>query len=342
MMIATRLRRSLALLTLTALALPATAAAAPRLELSARSINFGRVPQHQVFTRELTISNRGDKELELTEVYTSCSCTELDLAAERVPPGGSTVLTVRFNSRDLSGDNSKTIEISSNDPEQPMVEVPVMAFVAAPILVEPSDRSFDFGKVHRGETPRLEAAIRVDGRPKLALTLGMVDAKRFAVAVEPGAGPDRARLSVALKPDATAGPFRQVLRLTTDDPRQPTLDFTLSGTVLGDLATTPDRLNFRYVLPGQALSKELSVRTQSPGFSFRVTDAKVDLPGFTVEVLADGSQGEAKLRVTGKAVAASDSLATAAQGRVKGGLHIYTNQPEEPELLVDLLYILRE
>ena len=63
---------------------------------------------------------------------------------------------------------------------------------------------------------------------------------------------------------------------------------------------------------------------------------------FTVEVLADGSQGEAKLRVTGKAVTADDSLATAAQGRVKGGLHIFTDRPEEPELLVDLLYILRE
>jgi len=122
-MIATRLRRSFALLgplALFALALPATAVAAPRLALSASSLNFGRVPQHQVFTRELTISNRGDSELLLTEVYTSCSCTELSLAAERVPPGGSTRLTVHFHSRDLSGDNSKTIEISSNDPAQPM------------------------------------------------------------------------------------------------------------------------------------------------------------------------------------------------------------------------------
>jgi len=341
-MIAMRSRLVPALLACAALLLPLAAAAAPKLVLSTGSLNFGRVPQHQVMARELTLSNRGDAELLITEVYTSCSCTELSLAAERVPPGGSTVLTVRFHSRDLSGDNSKTIEISSNDPEQPLMEVPVMAFVAAPILVEPADRSLDFGKVRRGQTPRQEAAIRVDGRASLALTLGTVDAKRFAAAIAPGAGADRARLVVDLKPDATAGPFRQVLRLTTDDPRQPSLDFTLSGTVLGDLETAPDRLNFRYVLPGQALSKEIAVRTPTPGFAFRVTEAKVDLPGLQVEILADGSQGEARLRVSGTAVAADDSLAKAAQGRVKGGLHIFTNRPEEPELLVDLLYLLRE
>lgn len=327
---------------LLALLLPALAAAGPRLALSAKSVNFGRVPQHQVFTREIRISNPGDAELLISDVYTSCSCTELQLAAERVAPGGETLLTVNFHSRDLSGDNSKTIEISSNDPEQPMVEIPVLAFVAAPILVEPADRNLDFGKVHRGEVPRLEAAIRVDGRPSLALTLGTVDAKRFEVALERGAAADRHKLIVGLKADAVAGPFRQVLRLATDDPRLPSLDFTLSGTVLGDLETVPDRLNFRYVAPGQALTKELLVKSKAAGFEFKVTDAKVDLPGLKVELLADGSGGEAKLRVTGKAVAADDSLALAGQGRVKGSLRIFTNRAEEPELLVDLLYILRE
>jgi hypothetical protein len=335
-----RLRVCLPVLLL--LLLPAAAPAGPRLALSVNSIDFGRLPQHQVATREIRISNRGDAELQLTEVYTSCTCTELLLAAERIAPGGETLLTVNFHSRDLSGDNSKTIEISSNDPQQPMVEIPVLAFVAAPILVEPADRQFDFGKVHRGEVPRREAAIRVDGRPALKLELGPVDAKRFEVKLEPGAAADRARLVVGLKADAVAGPFRQVLRLVTDDPRMPSLDFTLSGTVLGDLETAPDRLNFRYVVPGQALSKELVVKSKSPGLDFRVTDAKLDLQGMVVEVLADGSGGEARLRVTGKAVAADDPLATAGQGRVKGSLRIFTNRAEEPELLVDLLYILRE
>ena len=340
----TRLRSGLraCLPALLALLLPAFAAAAPRLTLSVNSIDFGRVPQHQLFTREVVISNRGDAELLLTEVYTSCSCTELVLAAERVPPGGQTLLTVNFHSRDLSGENNKTIEISSNDPERSLVEIPVLAFVAAPILVEPADRNLDFGKVQRGELPRLEAAIRVDGRPSLALTLGPVDAKRFEVMLERGAGADRHLLVVGLKADAVAGPFRQLLRLATDDPRMPSLDFTLSGTVLGDLETAPDRLNFRYVVPGQALSKDIVVRAKSPGLAFRVTEAKVDLPGLAVELLADGSDGEAKLRVTGKAVAADDSLALAGQGRVKGSLRIFTNRAEEPELLVDLLYILRE
>jgi hypothetical protein len=119
-----------------------------------------------------------------------------------------------------------------------------------------------------------------------------------------------------------------------------TPDFTLSGTVLGDLETAPDRLNFRYVKPGQALSKEILVKTKSPGLDFRVTDAKVDLPGLKVEVLADGSAGEAKLRVRGRPRRATRW--PGGQGRVKGSLRIFTSRAEEPELLVDLLYILRE
>ena len=89
------------------------------------------------------------------------------------------------------------------------------------------------------------------------------------------------------------------------------------------------------------LSKEITVKTKTPGLVFRVTGGDIDLPGLAVELLADGSQGDARLRITGSALAAEDSLAIASQGRMKSHLHIYTDRPEEPELQVDVLYMLR-
>lgn len=324
-----------------ALLLPGLASAAADIAVTPARLQLGRLPQHQVVEREIRIENRGDAPLEISEVYTSCPCTEIALAASTVAPGGSTVLAVTFHSRDLSGENNKTIEISSNDPDASFLEVPLLAFVAAPILVTPSDRNLDFGKVERGETPRVEAALRAEDGGALTLALGTVDATRFAAEILPGAEPAAATLAVSLKPDAVAGPFREVLRVETGDARLPVLDFTLLGSVRGDLATKPGRLNFRFVTPGQTLSKEIAVRAADPAIDFRVTGGEVDLPGLVVEVLADGSAGPARLRVSGSAVAADDSLALANQGRVKGSLRIFTDRPAEPELRVDVLYMLR-
>ena len=136
-----------------------------------------------------------------------------------------------------------------------------MAFVAAPILVEPADRNLDFGVVERGEGattggglgPRSSPACR---DPRWAIR--PLPTEAFRCRVSPGAGPGARRpCACSCSPDAIAGPFREILRLATDDPRMPVLDFTLSGTVIGDLYTSPGRLNFRFVRPGQALSKEI-------------------------------------------------------------------------------------
>ena len=85
-----RLWRAASALTLTLLlAVPALATAAPRMRLSATSVDFGRVAQQQVFKREVTIQNTGDAPLELSGVYTSCSCTEVSTRDTSVPPGGA-------------------------------------------------------------------------------------------------------------------------------------------------------------------------------------------------------------------------------------------------------------
>lgn len=331
----------LALLLALALIAPAAALAQADIQLSTRNLDFGRVAQHQVFPREIRIANRGDEELLISEVYTSCSCTEIALRDEVVPPGGSTVLEVTFHSRDLSGENDKVIEISSNDPDEPFIEIPVAAFVAAPIIVTPSDRVLEFGKVKRGEAERLEAAIVVEGRETLSLDLESLDETRFRAEILPGATPREATLAVSLREDAIAGPYRGILRLATDDPRMPTLDFELSCAVQGDLSTKPSRLNFRFVKPGQAIAREISISAATPGLVYRVTGAETDLPGLAVEVLDAGTDGAARLRVSGTAVSANDPLATANQGRVKGSLRVFTDLPGEPELRVDLLYMLR-
>ena len=179
----------------------------------------------------------------------------------------------------------------------------------------------------------------------LTVLLAAVQAYGLSVGLEsmggPGGSADTAVLELRLKPDAIAGPFRQVLRVETGDARMPTLDFTVTGTILGDLTTSPGRVNFRFVKPGQELSKEIAVKPKAAALAFTVTGASVDLPGLSAEVLADGSGGDARVRISGTALAAEDSLAVASQGRLKSHLHIYTDRPEEPELQVDVLYMLR-
>jgi phage shock protein E len=106
--------------------LPVTIAAArnvspaPNIEVAPLSYNYGKLASDQMYIRNFTIKNTGKANLVIGHVYASCGCSKVELESKLVKPGRKINLQVFLDTKGkASGPFSGTLEIESNDPDEP-------------------------------------------------------------------------------------------------------------------------------------------------------------------------------------------------------------------------------
>jgi hypothetical protein len=104
----------------------------PNVELPVVDYDFGTIPPgpgnvSQVFA----IQNTGSEPLTISNVVTSCGCTQGLLSSSVIPPGTRADLTAIFDPdfHDTQGAVKRVIWLETNDPDQPVVEVSFAANV---------------------------------------------------------------------------------------------------------------------------------------------------------------------------------------------------------------------
>lgn len=102
--------------------------ALPDLAQTNYVLDFGDVTVEQgPVTKEVRVHNDGVKDLVISEVQTTCSCTNAAVTQQTVPPGGDTILQVTHDPQVMLNHGSTNIAhqvlINSNDPAAPWVEI---------------------------------------------------------------------------------------------------------------------------------------------------------------------------------------------------------------------------
>lgn len=111
------------------LSLPALAA--PRLVVPPEGIAFGEVPAGTNVSGRVALRNGGNVPVQVSRVKACCGATA-ELSPRAIPPNGVATLSVSLQVQDV-GPFSKTIRLSCDDPEQPLVSVPVTGTVVADV-----------------------------------------------------------------------------------------------------------------------------------------------------------------------------------------------------------------
>ncbi len=87
--------------------------------------------------RLLTFKNIGTDTLTISNVSTSCGCTVALLSNDHIAPGGSGILSVKFEAKRFSGKVEKAISLNTNDTEQKHVSINFHANVIKSLELEP-------------------------------------------------------------------------------------------------------------------------------------------------------------------------------------------------------------
>lgn len=236
-----------------------TAIPAPAIALDPAAVDFGAVLLGSMGTLPVQVRNTGTAALSVTAID-RCSGTSTAFgwapaAPFGVPPGDSVTLQVSF-APVLTGAETGCLAVSSNDPDQPTVELGLagegVTEATPSIALVPS--SLDFGAVTLGGTATRTTEIQNAGAAPLQVTeIARCDGTSEAFAWSPaapftiGAGMTSA-LTVTYAPTA-AGTDTGCLAVSSDDPANPTVQLGVTGTGVEEPVAGLDIDLGRLILP---------------------------------------------------------------------------------------------
>ena len=90
------------------------AARKPTMDFTDTLHDFGAIKQDEVVSYEFAFTNHGKTPLVINGASGSCGCTVPIYPHDPIPPGGSGVMKVTFNSAGKSGPQNKTVTINTN------------------------------------------------------------------------------------------------------------------------------------------------------------------------------------------------------------------------------------
>jgi len=79
--------------------------------------DFGKVSEGEKINYTFRFVNKGQSELIIKDVKSSCGCTAALLSSSNIKPGQEGTIKVEFDTKNRSGKNSKTVTVRSNDPK---------------------------------------------------------------------------------------------------------------------------------------------------------------------------------------------------------------------------------
>lgn len=299
-------------------------AAGPRVRFATKSIDLGTIIAGEVVRRRFAFTNAGDAPLEIRAVKPSCGCTAALVSAERLAPGESGQIEVRYDSADRRGFQRVRILVITNDPHEQDAGAYTSVLelrVEVRSLLEVLPLTAYFPSVVRGSQSTGEITVLPsEDRPVRALEVRSTS-PFVLVRSEPLArgGKQGFKLLVSLAPDIPLGRLEERIEVRTDHERQPRLRIPVLGLVHGPIIAFPDRLQ----LPPHEPEAEATVALERVAGEGPIPLERIEPPpGFEVqsrEVLP-GKRTEIVLRRT----------AGLPPGPYAGVLRIFLREPAAP------------
>ncbi len=311
---------------------PASPANAPKIVCFHPSFDFHDMEEGPDITHFFTIRNKGKSTLVINNVGTSCGCTAAVVDNKEIPPGGKGKIKVTYHTSGRPGHAEKTITVSSNDPVNANLQLKINMTVVREIDTMP-DRLYLFN-LKKGEARNSQVTIL--GRPGNPLQVTSAESTNKIVTValtpyaQPTPGQERqgAVLNVNLPGNLPIGKFTDDIQVKTDDPKKPQIDVQVMGEIVGRIQISNNNLFFG---PHQETPSTVNFTVDHPkGFAiWKVESAKhLAKPSIKRTVSADGTD---QYVLT---VLAVKNLPKNSDG--KDQVFIYTNDPEQPKLTVDV------
>jgi hypothetical protein len=210
-----------------------------KIGLTPTEFSFGAVWQGEPIEKEFTVTNLGLGPLTF-DPRATCGCTLVSKPKSPLAPGESTTFKVSYDSK-RAGEAHKNVIVTSNDPNQPQLTIPINGTVNPLLVSTPAMITWPDLDINSDETQ----VMRLENKYPKPLTPKLKEGQNFGKfevtlqEVEPG---QVYELKVKTLPPLTNGWLTTSIALETGVEQAPLVQYTVSGNVQPRVMVMPPRL----------------------------------------------------------------------------------------------------
>jgi hypothetical protein len=250
--------------------------------------DFGSVPRGSQLYHRFKITNIYAVPMQITNLHPSCGCGSAKATKTTLQPRESGFIEVTLDTKRFTGPKKVTVAVTVGPEYTSTADLQLSFNSRADVVFNPGQVSF--GVVPRGKaTDKLEIDVEYAG----ALDWKVTEVIATDLPIEASfkewyrrqgkatANEVGYRISVVLKAEAPAGPFKQEFHLKTNDPNCPLLPVLVEATVQAPLVASPDKVDMSTITLGQTAVKRIIVKANR---AFRITAIEGQEDGVTADL----------------------------------------------------------
>jgi len=294
----------------------------PKIKIEPMEYDFGEITQGAVVKHTFIVKNEGDAPLEIM-ARPSCGCVT-PYFDKVIEPGKEGRIEAELRSAGFRGAQVKTIQVTSNDPDNPSLTLRLTTNIRVAIEVRPSEQ---IPVVLKSDGPTVqEVEIVSNTNEPLEVQEVRVNVP-FAKAEAQKIDDKRTRVVITINPDAPPGRNTILATARTNSSAQPQVNIALNYEK--GIVVTPTTVFFGAINSATPLPIERVVTVSRSDKGFQVKKFEVDDPNIEVkhEATEDGKQHRFILRYKGGWQS----------GTVRKNLIIETDDPQQSTLRVSIM-----
>jgi hypothetical protein len=191
---------------------------APAIVADDPVFDFQTLPTGDSLTHAFQIRNAGWRDLEISQVISTCGCAVPELTEKVIRPGQSVPVEVKLSLKALRGPVEKAVVVASNDPARPNLVLTIRGVARSEITVKPL--VVDFGKVAPGEPLTGLVEFEANGSGPFTLQEVVCDSPLVEVKRETLKEGQAYRLRLRTTGKLPEGSWRASLRVRTDHAKE--------------------------------------------------------------------------------------------------------------------------
>jgi opacity protein-like surface antigen len=311
----------------------AAPAGAPKIQFDKTVYDFGTTSQVTSVTGTFTFHNAGDAELKLQKPAPSCGCTVAKVIPESMTlkPGEKGELMFTVNLGAAKGSLEKHINVPSNDPQSPNINLGIKVTVQQVFDVNPTQVMI--GDVHLGEKTNVTVQVHRNDGKKLSITKTEVAGDFAKARVEAGENEQSAKVLIDVAGQGAPRRFTDQVKLFVDGADQPSVTIFLTGRLAGDVNVTPEALYWGVQDPEKwpgsypegMTTRKISITAGQNVKALELTNLTSSLKEVTLELVA-GEKGKSYTLVA--------KLAESPKESTRGTISFDTNLPTQPKVVL--------
>jgi len=211
----------------------------PQIYSPESEYSFGDIVEGSVVSHNFKIINKGEEELYLIKVNSTCGCTVAKPAKEKLQPGESTKIRVTFNSTGRSGRQKKFINVFNNDRANTRYRLSILANVVSKeqangkpqktARISVDENQHNFGTTKEGTVLGWDLGIKSTGDTTLVIddvqiSCGCTAALLSNDELKPG---EEGHIKIELDTSRMKGKKSRTIAIVSNDPFNPRMVITL-------------------------------------------------------------------------------------------------------------------